>query len=425
MRRITAGILLFVIVGFFNTARAEDDYIFYEDFKDLGAWTFRTGSRGWPEDCAPSVIDENLLLRFRGARNEFNQVITGTFPEKTDVASSTNTVIDCRFTVGDSVPVMEAFPLIAGGAYEGRITEKEGKFFYRIISDDSSGYRDIIEIKPGCTYSLKAGINFYKKTRNITITNIDEGETETVLDVGYSKDVETINQIQLLGYCNSTGQTGELSIDYIYIYNDNFAVKEISISEGEEVSADSDISITYTKSVDENSLEDISVTDGYGNEVLCQKSVDEEDSKKVNLYFPIGLRYDMSYKLLLPDSISDMNGNTTLGKTVNFRTNKAPFTCRKAEFLDENDNLADGDDITGISVLKTHVEFSNMSGMVKNVNIITAVFADGKLKQLEINPFEAEPGEAAKTFDTAINPIQGKISAKVFIWTGNSLFNVF
>lgn len=393
MKKTVSGIILCImmITAFFNTVTAEDEYIFREDFQNLDGWTFRIGSRGWP--VSPEIVNGALYMQLKGTRSNSNQVITAAFEESVNVENATNMVMDCNFSVGDVVPVMESFPIITGGAYEGRITEQDGNFYYRVITSDSLGYRDIMEIKPGNSYSLKVNINFYKKTRTVTLTNINENKSEKLYDLPYSKDVSQISQVQFFGYCNSSTDTGILNVDCLYIYNDEFAVKNLSIDEGQEnVKTDSDIEIYYTKDVDKKSLNEISVIDENGNEVLCDKTVDEGNEKCVKLYFPIGLKYNTAYSLLLPDNIADKNGNTAMGKTVNFKTEKPPFSCEEICFFDANNNKVDGDYIGEATVIKTQANFRNESGIIQKIYIITAVYEDKKLCGLSFEPVEIENG---------------------------------
>lgn len=197
------------------------DFSLAEEFNDieseadsgraLAQWKYSDGQ--WV--TTPVVKDGYLNMSFGGARKTHNQYLNRRFDSIFDVKNAKDIVLKMKFKTDKTIPQMEAFPTIAGGAYEGRLVSTGDKGVYKVRTTNNSFY-EIGDIEPDTDYTLEVVFNFKEKTRDISLLNETTGNEIVCNDIPFQNDVEYLIKVMLFGY--ASGQTTDnIYIDYLRI----------------------------------------------------------------------------------------------------------------------------------------------------------------------------------------------------------------
>ena len=177
-----------------------------------------------------------------------------------------------------------------------------------------------VKVELGKWYILKSRISF--ADRKVYTDIIDEAGNVKSYESGFTWGIgfENITQFNL----HKNDKAGvKYVIDYVCLWDDSFGIKNISIEDGaEDVRIDTDIDLKFSGSINEESLENITLTDENGEIIETEKTA---NGSSVKVYIPYGLRYAKTYKFLVPNTVLSASGDAVSEKEITFKTEEKTF----------------------------------------------------------------------------------------------------
>ncbi len=114
-----------------------------------------------------------------------------------------------------------------------------------------------------------------------------------------------------------------LTVNYVKVYDPTFKVEKVTMSQDDEtVRIDSDIKLEFSRSIDEDSVQNIEIKNAAGDAVQYESAI---DGAAVTLTFPLGLEYDTEYTLTIPDTVTAADGANAVPYENGFKTEKSPM----------------------------------------------------------------------------------------------------
>ena len=259
-----------------------------------------------------------------------------------------------------------------------------------------------VKVELGKWYILKSRISF--ADRKVYTDIIDEAGNVKSYESGFTWGIgfENITQFNL----HKNDKAGVKYVtDYVCLWDDSFGIKNISIEDGSEnVRIDADIDVKFSGIINEESLENITLTDENGEIIETEKTA---NGSSVKVYIPYGLRYAKTYKFLVPNTVLSANGDAVSEKEITFKTEEKPFVVGEIE-----------ENISGNSV-NASVKVKNNTAVDKVIYLLVMVYdEEGTLIKMD-----NIKGEVLKETESIVS---GEIDVtdlsvsdvKAYVWNG-------
>jgi len=183
-----------------------------------------------------------------------------------------------------------------------------------------------IPVELGKWYTIKSRMDFSGKKVYTDIT--DESGVTKSFTSNFTWGIEFKNITCFTLHRNDVAGVKYIT-DYVCLWNDGFAVKGFSVEDGaENVRNDADIDISFTAIPKTQTLDNIVVEDEDGEFVGTEITL---DGKTAKVYFPLGLRYNKTYTVTVPNTVVNANDEAVSEKSVTFTTEARPFEMGEIE----------------------------------------------------------------------------------------------
>ncbi|MBP3360926.1 MAG: Ig-like domain-containing protein [Clostridia bacterium] len=368
-----------------------------------------------PKDLSSKISNGTLKVD----RNDMgSQQLTLSFNNPIDAASRENMYFETRVRykmvspsgdglLASDLPIFNVFGTTTN--YQETVYAKHGKLAYGGTNLNTTIADTDYEIKDNEWYTVRLHLNNVTKKFGVSISddygNVFDGISELSNEVqtSYGLSNDTIYHV-IFGY---TAQVN-VEVDYLRIWDTDVRVSSTNIQNGDEnVSNDSDFVIEFSKDINANSLEGISVNDSDGNIVPIDIVA---DTRKVVLCFTAGLRYDEDYTVTIPVSVTDTEGKNMNETIISFSTESKPLLIRNH-----------GVEISGTTA-RAQVTAVNTTKNDKKVCIVMVVYdKDGNVIMMKNISENVSAASEKEIYAACMVENPEEATVKAYVWDGKAI----